>query len=172
MSWQEREFKKVQAEMSRVIESEIEAAQKAALIEALEDSLERRNTHLLVGHSYDKAIADSRTGNLALDYSDDAVSIRAALPDVGDSASWIEDAVKAIRGGQLRGLSPGFSVPAKGAERLVPEAGAGGSLVREITDSVVFEYSLVSRPTYASTGLDVRAFPVVKPKKRRAVWWL
>ncbi len=63
-------------------------------------------------------------------------------------------------------------MPAKGAERLVPEAGAGGSLVREITDSVVFEYSLVSRPSYSGTGLDVRAFPVVKPKKRRAVWWL
>ena len=64
MSWQEREFKKVQAELARVIESEIAAAQKAALIEELEDALERRNTHLLIGHSYDKAIADSRSGNL------------------------------------------------------------------------------------------------------------
>ena len=173
MSWQEREFKKVQAELARVIESEIEAAQKAALIEGLEDALERRNTHLLIGHSYDKAIADSRTGNLALDYSDDAVSIRAALPDPGDAPSWVEDAVLAVRGGQLRGISPGFNVPAgKGAERLVPEAGAGDALVREITDSVVFEYSLVSRPTYASTGLDVRADLVPVTPKRRTIWWL
>ena len=87
-----------------------------------------------------------RTGNLALDYSDDAVSIRAALPDAGDAPSWVEDAVLAVKGGQLRGISPGFNVPAKGAERLVPEAGAGDSLVREITDSVVYEFSLVSRP--------------------------
>ena len=172
MSWQEREFKKVQAEMSRVIESEIEAAQKAALIEGLEDALERRNSHLLIGHSYDRTVADMRTGNLALDYSDDAVSIRAALPDVGDAPSWVEDALLAVKGGQLRGLSPGFSVPAKGAERLVPEAGAGGSLVREITDSVVFEYSLVSRPSYSGTGLDVRADEVPVEPKRRAVWWL
>ena len=173
MSWQAREFAKVQAEAARVIASEIEAAQKAALIEGLEDALERRNTHLLIGHSYDKAIADMRTGNLALDFSDDAVSIRAALPDPGDAPSWVEDAVLAIRGQQLRGISPGFNVPAgKGAERLVPEAGAGDALVREITDSVVFEYSLVSRPTYASTGLDVRGDVVQVEPKRRAVWWL
>ena len=38
MSWQAREFKKVQAELARVIASEIEAAQKAALIEGLEDA--------------------------------------------------------------------------------------------------------------------------------------
>ena len=172
MSWQAREFKKVEAELARVIESEIAAAQKAALIEGLEDSLERRNSHLLIGHSYDRTVADMRTGNLALDYSDDAVSIRAALPDPGDAPTWVEDAVKAIRGQQLRGISPGFNVPAKGAERLVPEAGAGGSLVREITDSVVFEYSLVSRPSYSGTGLDVRADEVQVKPKRRAVWWL
>ena len=173
MSWQAPELAKVQAEAARVIESEIAAAQKAALIEALEDELERRNTHLLIGHDYNRAIADMRTGNLDLDFSDEAVSIRAALPDPGDAPSWVEDAVLAVRGGQLRGVSPGFNVPAgKGAERLVPEAGAGDALVREITDSVVFEYSLVARPTYASSAIDVRAFPVVKPKKRRAVWWL
>ena len=40
--------------------------------------------------------------------------------------SWILDAVKAVEGGQLRGISPGFVVGAKGqASGLVPEDGDG-----------------------------------------------
>lgn len=173
MSWQVREFQKLQAEMARVVESAVEEARRELLIEQLEDALERRNTHLLVGHSYDKAVADMRSGSLAVDFTDEAVSLRATLAAEGDAPSWVEDAVKAVRGGQLRGISPGFQVGAKGRERLVPEEGNPAVMVREIQDAVVFEYSLVSRPTYASTEATVRGdvFPMVKPK-RRALWWL
>ena len=43
-------------------------------------------------------------------------------------------------------------------------------MVREITDAVVFEYSLVARPAYASTEVDARADdPAAEPRRRR-VW--
>jgi len=174
MSWQVRAFEKLQAELAEVVESAVDQARKEILIEQLEDALERRNTHLLVGHEYGKPIADMRSGSLSIDFSDNAVSLRATLAPEGEVPSWVEDAVKAVRGGQLRGVSPGFNVGAKGRERLIPEPGNPGVMIREIEDSVVYEYSLVSRPTYASSEASVRSetvFPMVKPRKR-SIWWL
>ena len=57
MSWQTREFQKLQVKLADTIKSSIDAARKKLLIEQLEDGLERRNTHLLIraflrpGHS-------------------------------------------------------------------------------------------------------------------------
>ena len=156
MSWQYREFQKLQRQLAEdvsQIADEVIAEKKR---EALQDALEKRNTHLLVGHSYDRAIADTMTGNLALNFSDDAVAFEATLPDVDDMPSWVADAVKAVQGGQLRGVSPGFQVTAKGAEKLIPETGNPGVMIREIEDAVVFEYSLVARPAYSGTTIDAR----------------
>ena len=169
LSWQVREFEKLQVEAAELVKSSIDAATKQMRLEALEDAMERRNTHLLVGHDYNRAIADMRSGTLAVEHTADAVNLTATLPDEGAAASWIEDAVKGIRGKQVRGVSPGFQVPAKGGERLVPEEGPGGSMVREILDAVAFEYSLVSRPTYAGTSVDTRAWED-QPRRRRR--WL
>ena len=71
--------------------------------------------------------------------------------------SWVRDAVLAVEAGQLRGISPGFQVPAKGSERLIPEPGNPGVMIREITDAVAFEYSLVARPAYSGTDVAARA---------------
>ena len=167
MSWQVREFEKLQAELGRVMQGAVDQARR----EILEEQLERRNTHLLVGHSYDKACADMRSGSLKVRHTRQAVEIEAELPPESRQPSWVRDAVLAVEGGQLRGISPGFQVPAgKGGERLVPEPGNPGVMVREITDAVVFEYSLVARPAYASTEVDARADdPAVAPRRRR-VW--
>ena len=62
VSWQSREFSKLQDELSQVISSSLDDAAKTLKVEALEDAIEKRNTHLLVGHSYDRAIADTKTG--------------------------------------------------------------------------------------------------------------
>ena len=123
----------------------------------MEDAIEKRNTHLLIGHDYNRTIADTRTGNLALVFADDAVRFEAALPDEIDMPSWVRDAVLAVRGGQLRGVSPGFQVTSKGAERLIPEPGSNPAVfIREILDATIWEYSLVSRPAYSGTTLDAR----------------
>ena len=170
LSWQVREFEKVQAELSSVIKSSIDKVRKAKMVEQLEDTLEKRNTFMLAGHDYGKSIADMRSGTLAVEHTDSAVLLRAEIAAAGEAPTWIEDAVKAIKGGQLRGVSPGFQVPVKGSERLVPEVGNPGVLIREIDDAVAFEYSLLARPAYAGTGVDVRAEDMGIPTQRRRVW--
>ena len=80
----------------------------------------------------------------------------ATLADEADMPSWIRDSILAIDGGQIRGVSPGFQVPARGGERLLPEPGNPGVFIREIEDAVVFEYSLVARPAYSGTDIIAR----------------
>ena len=170
MSWQFRQFEKVQKQLAQDIGNIAED-----VIAELEDELLKRNTHLLVGHSYDRAVADTLTGNLALTYTDDAVRFSATLPDEADMPSWIRDAVLGVRGGQIKGVSPGFQVTTKGAERLIPEAGNPGVFIREIEDAVVYEYSLVSRPAYSGTDITARHDAVngaQEPKPGRATLWL
>ena len=170
MSWQFRQFQKVQKQLSQDIGN---MAQD--VIDELEDALLKRNTHLLVGHSYDRAIADTITGNLALEYTDDAVKFVATLPDEDSMTSWISDAVLGVRGGQIRGVFPGFQVTSKGKEMLIPEPGNPGVFIREIEDAVVYEYSLVSRPAYSGTDITARHDAVngaQDAKPGRATLWL
>ena len=110
MSWQVREFLKVQQQLSDMIgqafEEVIADIQKAKLIAQLEDLAEKRNTHLLVGHDFNRAIADMKTGTLAVRETPDFMELEAKLPPVEEQPSWVRDAVLAVRGGQLRGVSP------------------------------------------------------------------
>ena len=101
LRWQVEEFQKVQAELGALVKDTA-----AEVREALEDQLERRNTFMLVGHSYDRALADMRSGTLKVSHTAAAVEIEAALPDPDKMPSWIRDAVLAVEGGQLRGISP------------------------------------------------------------------
>ena len=171
MSWQVKEFRKLQQELSDMIGEEMDALRKEQLVAQLEDTLEKRNTHMLVGHDYNRAIADMKTGTLAVNHTAKAVELEATLPPAAEQPSWVRDAVLAVRGGQLRGISPGFRVTARGAERLVPEDGPGDSLVREILDAMVPEYSLVARPSYPLTAVDARADEPRHEGQRRR-WWL
>ena len=174
VSWQHRKFQELNEKLAEVIKGSFDEAARLARIEELEDALERRNSFMLVGHSYDKTIADARSGNLALRFSDDAAELTAQLPEVGTAPSWVEDAARAVEHGQLRGVSPGFSVGAKGGEKLIPEVGNPAVLIRELTDTVVWEWSLVSRPAFSGTSASVRAdelTPMVRTPRRR-IWYL
>ena len=166
LRWQVREFDKVQAELGSMVKDTANKVRR----ELLEDELERRNTFMLVGHSYGRAIADMSSGTLTVKHTAAAVEIEALLPDPDRMPSWVRDAVLAVEGGQLRGISPGFQVPAKGGERLVPEAGNPGVMVREIQDAVAFEYSLVARPAYSGTDVDARADDPALTGARRRLW--
>ena len=169
MGWQVREFEKLQGQMAEALASTMDKARRELLVEQLDDALERRNTHLLVGHDFNRPIGDMRSGTLRVNHTRAAVELEADLATDADMPSWVADAVKAVRGGQLRGVSPGFNVGSKGAERFVPEEGSGGSMVREILDAVVFEYSLVARPAYAGTAVDARAEETIASSRRR-IW--
>ena len=169
MSWQVREFEKLHGELAEVMKSSLDEARKQILIEQLEDQIEKRNTFLLIGHSYDRTVADMRSGTLTVNHKRDLVELEAELPDDDQMPSWIKDAVLAIKGKQLRGISPGFQV-ARGGEHLEREdPSMGDSMIRVIDDAVVFEYSLVARPAYAGTDVDARSDLPMTPTRRR-VW--
>ena len=165
LSWQTREFAKVQGELSALVKDTA-----AEVREALEDQLERRNSFLLTGHDYNRAIADMSSGTLTVKHTAAAVEIEALLPDPDRMPSWVRDAVLAVEGGQLRGISPGFQVPAKDGERMIPEPGNPGVMIREITDAVAFEYSLVARPAYSGTDVAARADDPAFTAPRRRLW--
>ena len=165
LRWQVEEFQKVQAELGSMVKDTA-----AKVREALEDAIERRNTFLLVGHTYDKTIADMLSGTLIVKHTTRAVELEAELPGPDRMPSWVRDAVLAVEGGQLRGISPGFQVGAKGGERLVPEDGPGVSMVREILDAVAFEYSIVARPAYSGSDVDARADDPELAALRRRLW--
>ena len=170
VSWQTKEFAKLQGEMAAVIQSSIDKARKELLIEQLEDAIEKRNTFLLVGHSYDRAIADMRSGTLAVGITASAVELEATLPDDDAMPSWVRDAVLAVKGKQLRGISPGFQVARGGEHTEREDPSAGDSLIRVIDDAVVFEYSLVARPAYPQTDVDARADDPSTSSRRRRIW--
>ena len=171
MGWQVREFEKLQRELTNVVSESLDDLAKARRVAELEDALEKRNTHFLVGHDFNRAIADTRSGTLSVRETAEAMELEAVLPMEGQQPTWVRDAVLAVRGGQLRAVSPGFQVTTRGAERFVPETGPGNAMVREILDSVVYEYSMVARPSYPLTSLDARSDDP-QEKARRRFWWL
>ena len=61
----------------------------------------------------------------------------------------------------MGGISPGFSVPSSSAvpnaEELLPEPGGLGVFIRRIKEAVLFELSLVTRPAYQETEVDIRS---------------
>ena len=63
---------------------------------------------LLSGHDFGKPLASRQQGTLAIQDADDAVTFQATLPELEDSASWVEDTVKAIRAGQM--IGPTFPI--------------------------------------------------------------
>ena len=115
---------------------------------------------LLRGHSFDSPLGSKLAGTLALTESDDALGFVASLPSERSQPSWMVDTVRAVRSGLIRGISPGFRVPptsvVANAEELIPEVGNTGVLVRTINEAVLYELSLVTRPGYTGTEIDIR----------------
>ena len=118
-----------------------------------------RKIDLLVGHDFGKPVASRQSGSLAIEDADDAVRFIATLPD--DPPSWVVDAEKAIRGGTMTGLSPGFHLPPRGvvpnAEELLPEPGNPGVQIRQINAAVLREFSVVTSATYDDAFIEMRA---------------
>ena len=132
---------------------------------------------LLTGHDFGKPLASRQAGTLAIQDADDAVTFQATLPAVEESASWVEDTVKAINAGQMVGLSPGFRVPPRGvvpnAESLRPEPGNPSVMIRQINDAVLREMSVVTSGAYLDALVEIRsAANVVLFLPEAATLWL
>jgi HK97 family phage prohead protease len=124
---------------------------------------------LLLGHDMGKPLASRAAGTLTLRDSESALEITATIEG---STSWAKDFLAANAAGLIRGLSPGFQVPA-GGERI--ERRAGGVL-RTITNAAVSEFSAVTKPAYAAAQIEARNWqpdllPPASPSSRAFARW-
>ena len=138
-----------------------------------------REVNLLLGHDFNNPLASKRAGSLVLEDTPDRLTFTAQLPVEAEQTIAQVDAVKQIRQRLAGGVSPGFRVPPASAvpraEELIDEPGNPGVQIRVIHQAVLFEMSLVARPAYDETELDVRqnfdvhTDAVSLPRRR---WWL
>ena len=132
---------------------------------AVDDDL--HEIDLLRGHDFDSPLGSKQSGTLDLDDTVEGLSFEARLPTEARQPTWMRDTVLAVRSGLIRGISPGFRVPptsaVANAETLIPEAGNPGVFIRQINEAVLFELSLVTRPSYVETSVDVRSADLVGP---------
>ena len=168
--WQIREFEKLQGELAATIESAVDEAR----VQVLRQELERRNIHVLAGHSYDRPLGDMLRSGARVTSTREAVEFEIELPPDGDQPGYMRDTIAMIRAGLIGGLSPGFRVPPRAvvpdAERLEPEPGNAAVQVRVIENAVLYELSIVTRPAYSETDIDVRQLEALTPYKRVRVW--
>ena len=153
--WQMREFAKVQKALGEAIEDKIDEAR----IEVLRQELDRRNVHILAGHSFDRPLGNMKRG-ARVESSSEALEFEVDLPAEDEMPSYMRDTVAMIRAGLAGGVSPGFRVPpaskVKGAETFEAEPGNPGVQVRVINSAVLHELSIVTRPVYSETEIDAR----------------
>lgn len=171
--WQIRRFEQLQEELNAAV---AEAFEEAEAITAMRQELERRNIHVLAGHDFNRPLGSMLTGNARVVDGDDALRFEVDLPEEARQPSWVRDAVLGIEGGLASGVSPGFRIPPASvvpdAERFVPEPGNLGVSIRDIRQAVLHELSIVTRPAYSETAVDVREFDNLpsEPVRRRRVW--
>ena len=167
--WQIREFAKLQEKLGDAITGAFDQASQ----QIIRQELERRNIHILAGHSYDRPLGDMLRSGARVTSSREALEFEIDLPDVADQPTHMKDTIAMIRSGLIGGISPGFRVPPKAVvpngERLEPEPGNPAVQVRVIENAVLSELSIVTRPAYSETDIDVRALEALAPRRLR-VW--
>lgn len=124
---------------------------------AFADSIEGREINLLAAHDFSKPLATTRNGSLELRDTDNGLAFTAQLPTA--EPLYMRDTMDAAAAGLIGGISPGFTVPNDGHsfER------DGENLLRIINRAILFELSLVTRPAYPNTGIDVRELAKPNP---------
>ena len=147
----------MQQELAAAISDSLDEAR----LQLLRQEIERRNVHVLAGHSYDRPMGDMLRSGARVQSTREAVEFEIDLPVEGDQPSYMRDTVAMVRAGLIGGISPGFRVPPRAVvpdgERLEPEPGNEAIQVRVIENAVLSELSIVTRPAYSETDIDVRA---------------
>ena len=140
-----------------------ETVESGAFSFAVQDR--QREINLLAGHSFDQPLASKLAGSLLLDDTAQGLKFRANLPPENRQPTWMRDTVLAVNAGLVRGVSPGFKIPpadvVSDAEVFEDEPGNPGVQIRRIRAAVLFELSLVTRPAYPNTEVDIRQFQQV-----------
>ena len=176
-TWQLREFALLQSELSDLLSASIQDVIAAARADPLADletrqletpaivaaraALASRNVDLLSGHSFDKPLASMIAGTLELTDGPDGLRFEATLPPDADQPTWMVDTVRAVDSGLARGVSPGFRMPppsvVANAETEEPEPGNPGVTIRVIRQALLPELSIVTRPSYSGSSVELRA---------------
>ena len=143
-------------------------------MQVLRQEIERRNIHVLAGHSYDRPMGDMLRSGARVESTREAVEFEIELPDESNQPSYMRDTVAMIRSGLIGGISPGFRVPPRAVvpngERLEAEPGNAAVQVRVIENAILYELSIVTRPVYSETEIDVRQLDALTPCKRVRIW--
>ena len=109
--WQIDRMAEIQEQMAAATTSAIEEVQREIVLEKLRQEAERRNIHVLAGHSFDRPLGDVLRGTARVTSTRAAVEFEVDLPDEIDMPSYMQDTIKQIRTGRAGGISPGFMVP-------------------------------------------------------------
>ena len=129
---------------------------------SIEERTKDLDIHMLVGHDYGKPLGSRNAGSAKFTDTKDGVKVETKLPPESEQPTWMVDAVKAVKAGLLVGLSPGFRVPPSSvvpnAEELEEEEGNPGVMIRVINAAVLYEMSLVTRPAYQESEVNMRQF--------------
>ena len=167
--WQLREFGKLQDELATTISGAVDEAR----VQIIRQELERRNIHILAGHSYDRPLGDMLRSGARITSTKESIDFEIDLPGEADRPGYMRDVVAMVRAGLIGGISPGFRVPPKNivpnGERLEPEIGNPAVSVRVIENAILSELSIVTRPAYSETDVDVRALEAIPPRRPR-IW--
>ena len=165
MGWQIHEFAKLQTEMQTMLSSTVDKARQLIL----EQEMERRNVHVLAGHSFDRPMGDLKHGTARITSDADSLAFEVDLPDPEDMPTYMADVVKEVRTQRAGGISPGFYMPPRdvvvGAEELIPEVGNPGVMIRMVHTAVMPELSIVTRPVYPSTVPQCPQASCKRPRK-------
>lgn len=137
-----------------------------------------RDIHLLMGHSFDRPLASKKAQTFLLNDTESALEFEAIITQEIQGSSWWTDFLAAFASGLIGGISPGFRVAPR--ERVkVPEItededpSEGNALIRTIFEAILFELSLVTRPAYSDTALDLRHYEtgLIIPRKLPQYRW-
>lgn len=164
------------SELRKVVASGAKPGSKE--LHAARVEVSNSNIHVLVGHSYQRNLGDAASGLVELEDDSRALKMRVRLPPRDSMPAYVREAVEAVEAGLLTGISPGFFMPPRGinpaAQRFIPEPGNPAVAIREISDAILVELSLVARAAYSETALSIRAAceykgSITRPRKRR-IW--
>ena len=125
-----------------------------------------KEIHLLLGHDWDHPLASKLTRTLDLTDTDQALTFTARItPEVAETSHG-RDALALIASGLAYGVSPGFRIPPPRTvspeeaesfedEGTRPDEGAHNARIRTIKQALLYEMSIVTRPAYKESAVDM-----------------
>lgn len=132
-----------------------------------------RDVNLLVGHSFDKPVASKLSGTLEFNDTEDFLEFIATIPEGAERATHITDLLIMLGSGLIKGISPGFRVPPKdvvpNAEKLIPEPGNAGVMIRVLAQLLLYELSFVTRPAYEASQAELRSLRNLETRPMRTL---